>query len=217
MPTGFFGLPRELRDRIYNYLWHASDLPPGRKKRHWPVEMTLVYTGDIVAPHFHSVSPRLLAMHWLTTNKAMLREGQEQFYRRGYVHVHFTRHADQNTFNIQETPRFLSPCVARDLFLTLWAEIDYAEDESGKQFVSIEAGVLKQVKSMITGNEHLRKLHIRVNIEGLAKENEHDLLLKELLSPIAAVSDIVYTSRLVLTNAPAPHWNTMGRGRQLFS
>ncbi|KAF2789645.1 hypothetical protein K505DRAFT_365426 [Melanomma pulvis-pyrius CBS 109.77] len=101
-PSGFTGLPREIRNEIYKNLWSGTKTLFSIKG----IEMHAVYDGED-----HSAMPLSGLPSWLLTNKTMLQEGIEELEFRGELVMQTPEPSDTlNNYVISN-----KPCMLIDL------------------------------------------------------------------------------------------------------
>jgi hypothetical protein len=113
MPTGFFDLPRELRDQIYGWLWASLtvDLPDAVGPRCMELQ---VHRHNLWA---NSGAPGMLREPaGLSATPAMLAETGEDFHGHGHMTLAFRCYGCQHIDSLQLDPNhILSPTTAHEL------------------------------------------------------------------------------------------------------
>ncbi len=113
MPTGFFDLPRELRDRIYCLSWDKH-LPEPQAPS--PSNLNSQYASHSTEIEWNQPGESPI---WTMACKRMLDEAVDEFYRKHFVRLRLWHWPIGNTsFNMD---CILSPCRAREVYLHVHA------------------------------------------------------------------------------------------------
>ncbi|KAH7077428.1 hypothetical protein FB567DRAFT_596596 [Paraphoma chrysanthemicola] len=156
MPTSFFDLPRELRDRVYDFVWEDSAL--------FELHQDRVCSSFATYPSGFGLPIPTAKPKWLLTNKAFLLEGLSQFRRGGYIELAYQDLTPIDLPFPRRQPLLLLPSNVRDLRVF----IESYSEQSGNNFVCYLAPLhLRNLdRQLRSANAHntLRKLKVEITI-----------------------------------------------------
>ncbi|KAH7073131.1 hypothetical protein BKA63DRAFT_567708 [Paraphoma chrysanthemicola] len=190
MPTTFFDLPRELRDKVYNFAWQNSGLFELCEDR------ICHAFGNYPSCKNSSIAVTTGIPGWLLTNKAFLFEGLFQFERFEYIDLSYQDLESDDIPPQTIMSRLISPATVRELRVSVEATITY-HDRNGnyigffitQRHLSHLAGELDYVAAL--RNLRVLKIEILIYVDEWARYPQSRIVatLGPVLQPVLPLLD----------------------------
>ena len=133
MPTQFFDLPRELRDKVYQLLWFST--PHINLIYKTTIMLTAEYEKPFQRYLFKAYEPYMSPPRWLLTSKAFLKEGVEELNGKATITLRLRNPGAEYVYSPHA---ILPPHMIKQLHILTHPMINDNDDEvnSGDNFDS---------------------------------------------------------------------------------